>query len=246
MSDVTVDTGVDPGGTTPAAPALQPAPAPTETPTAPAITREQKDRAEELTAKAHAAHVAGDIEERDRLFEVRDALDGVPEEHVASVAEPLEAMATEKVQQLFAIGDEVDPEGMAELRSEWGNEAAVNFQYLARFVQNRLTPAEAQMLPDSPILWRIGAKLGRELHHGGLETVPPAPTQPAAQPKGQTMPQQQSETPEQALRRLTEAAHTAQAQGLNGDASRLFAERDALDEKIHGTGPIIGNGMRGV
>lgn len=127
------------------------------------------------------------------------------------------------------------------LRQEWpGDEFARNAEFaqraarafdpdgrFAEFLENRKLDGVA--LGDHPAFLRVFAAIGR----GMTEDRPRLGSGEHGVAQNEAR-----------IATLTREAHDALDRGDKETAERLFAERDALDKKLHGSGAIVGSGER--
>ena len=162
----------------------------------------------------------------------------IPEPIAKDISDNLMAQLREA-----GLEEEVD-----ELEQEWGPDVGANLAYAADFM-TRFAEAnpvfgaavDREVERDSiiyPAILRIAASLGRELVHG--DHVP-------RQEEGQEqMTGNKAAALDDEMAELTEEALRALNRGEGRKASKLFAERDKVAERLYGGEPIVGSGGRSI
>ena len=215
---------------------------------------------DDLTEKAVAAHGLGQRDEAQKLFDRRDRL--VEGDVAGEVAGEVETGADEgsgeSAEIPEPIAQDISDNLMAQLREagldeevdqleqEWGRDVGANLAYAADFMTRfgEANPAfgaavDREVERDSiiyPAVLRIAASLGRELVHGDR-----------GQEKGQEqMTGNKSAALDDKLTELTEEALRALNRGEKRNATKLFAERDKVAERLYGNEPIVGGEGRNI
>jgi hypothetical protein len=184
----------------------------------------------------------GDVAEQGRSAELQelDRLSRVDNSHPDPQA--LSAFADRAFAEVLATSD--DPEGVAKLRNEWGDDAAGNFTIVVGF------------LKDNPRLEGIAERFGMDLANPGiyslaLEAAKSAGYYFAGHGRNETrstprMNDSARTQYEDQLAEMRARTNEAQARGESGRANRLYQEQLDFIARHEGDAPIVGGAGRTV
>ena len=160
---------------------------------------------------------------------------GVPNETAKALMDAVRQEAAQKLASDIAADKAFAKEQMDALEAEWGTDTAKNREYVNRATKElfgsdfedvrKMETKDGRFVLDDARLMRVFAKIGREMGEGTL---------------GSVMTEGERDAADTQLRDLRKQIQTAQGEGDNARANKLYQQEQALIAKLGGNNNIVG------